>query len=427
MGAERDEDEDRLREDVRSLIAAVWRDDLPLRRWWAALADAGLSQPTWPCEYGGRALAATSARVVLEELATARAIAPPTGAVGTTLAGPTLLDHGSEAQKASLLPALVRGEESWCQLFSEPGAGSDLPSLSTRAERDGDRWVVSGQKVWNSGADIARRAMLLARTNPGVPKREGITYFLLDMDQPGVTVRRLKQINGLATFCEVFLDEVHVSESDVLGVVDAGWRVARTTLSHERAMVGGRLPKELVGVPSGELAGLLDEPVGDLVERFSERRARFSGNAVPARALIELARERGRAADPLMRQRLAQYHTLTELSRLTQQRARAAVRSGRAPGSEGSITKLAISQICRMSREISFAILGADATLWGSDAPYNGALQVVGLASCGVSIGGGTDEIQRNVVAERALGLPRDEEPDSKPFGPGTDRSMPAS
>src|SRR6266508_3595276 len=183
---------DSLRAEIRSWLAENWSLDITVREWWRRLADAGLSAPTWPPPYG-RGYTPAAGRVVIEELAAAGTVAPPTGGVGMMLGGPTVLDHGSEEQKARLLPPLLRGEEAWCQLFSEPGAGSDLPSLATKAIEDGDGWSIEGQKVWNSGADIARRGLLLARTDPAAPKRNGITYFVLDMDQPGVEARPLRQ------------------------------------------------------------------------------------------------------------------------------------------------------------------------------------------------------------------------------------------
>jgi len=397
-----------LQVELRSWVSANWSTDITVREWWRRLADAGLTAPTWPAPYG-RGLSGGEARLVTEALAEVGAISPPQGAVGARLAGPTLLIHGNEEQRARYLPPLLRGEESWCQLFSEPGAGSDLPSLATKAIEDGDGWSIEGQKVWNSGADIARRGLLLARTDPAAPKRNGITYFVLDMDQPGVEARPLRQMNDETRFCEVFIDGARVGAEDVLGAVNDGWRVVRTTLGFERASVSGRAAPGLVPVNSGEKAGHLDRTVSDvLASRHAG--APFTGNAIPVRRLIDLARERGRTGDAVMRQGLARYHSLVEVNRYTQLRIRAASAEGRTPGAEASITKLAVSDICRTSRDVSFSILGAEAMLWGTDAPYGGSVQTVGLASCGVSIGGGTDEVQRNTIAERALGLPRDAE-----------------
>jgi alkylation response protein AidB-like acyl-CoA dehydrogenase len=351
----------------------------------------------------------SDARIVTEELGRTGAIAPPTGAVGVELAGPTILAHGTPEQQARYLPPLLNGEESWCQLFSEPGAGSDLPALSARAVRDGDTWVVDGQKVWNSAADVARRGMLLARTDPERAGRDGITYFILDMDQAGVEARPLRQMNREAHFCEVFLTDARIPDGDVLGAVDDGWRIARTTMGFERAMVAKRPAKGSLALQSGELAGHLDRRTGEVLEWAAGRHApAFSGSAVPSRRMLALARELGVTGDPLVRQALARYTTLTEINRFTQLRIAAAARAGQSVGAEASITKLAISNICQASRELTFSILGARGMLDGSDAPYDGSLHTVALASFGTRIGGGTDEIQKNSLGERALGLPRE-------------------
>lgn len=402
-----------LRTDVRDWIAANWALDITVREWWRRLADSGLSRPSWPQPYG-RGVRVADERVVTEELATAGVIAPPQGALGAALAGPTLLVHGTAEQQQRYLPPLLDGTESWCQLFSEPSAGSDLPALGARAERDGDVWTVEGQKVWNSSADVARRGMLLARTDPARPKRDGITYFVIDMDQPGVDVRPLRQMNGQTHFCEVFLSNARVANEDIIGALNDGWRIARTTIGFERAMVTDRTARGLVAVPSGEKAGYLDVLTGEVLERARAKGApSFTGSAVPSRRMIALARERGVAGDRSIRDRLARYYTLTEISRFTQLRVASAARAGRPLGPEASIAKLAISNISQESRDLSLAVLGADGMLHGADAPYGGTLHTVALASFGTRIGGGTDEIQKNALAERALGLPREPDVDN--------------
>ncbi len=399
-----------LRDEIRAWVAANWSDTITVRQWWKRLADAGLSAPTWPKPYG-RGLSRSDAQVVTEELVRVGAIAAPTGVIAVMLAGPTLLAHGTPEQQQRYIPAIVRGDDSWCQLYSEPGAGSDLPNLSTSAVRDGDEWIINGQKVWNSGADLARRGLLLARTDPTVPKRDGITYFLIDMDQPGIEVRPLRQMNGEAHFCEVFLTDARVANTDILGgetCLNKGWSAARTTLNLERAGATERSARGLRAVASGEVAGNLDRIVGDVLATTDEHQPTFSGSAVPARHLITLARERGVTTDPVMRQQLMRYYVLTEVHRYNQRRAVAAMRAKKATGAEGSIAKLVLGKICHASRDLSFSILGATAMLSGEDAPHHGELQTVGLSSPGASIGGGTDEIQRNSIGERVLGLARE-------------------
>ena len=398
-----------VRAEVRGWIAENWSLDITVREWWRRLADARLVAPAWPSPFG-RDLAPSLSRATAEELAAAGTVAPPTGVVGVGMAGPTLLAHGTDAQRLRYLSPMLLGEESWCQLFSEPGAGSDLPSLTTRAVRTEGGWQVTGHKLWSSGAHLARRGLLLARTERGSSGRAGITYFVLDLDQPGVEVRPLRTMTGEAPFCEVFLDEAHIGDDDVVGAPGDGWRVARTTLHAERASAGDRPARGLVPVASGESVGQLDRLTGDVCAARHDRPARFSGSAVRAKEMIALARESQVAGEAVMRQDLARYWTLTTLHRLTQGRAAASNAPGRRGDADasGAVTNLGLSRLCRASRELSFAALGADAMLLGADAPHDGSLQVVGLSSAGVSIGAGTDEIQRTTIAERTLGLPRE-------------------
>jgi alkylation response protein AidB-like acyl-CoA dehydrogenase len=386
------------RAQVRDWIAEAWSPEITVREWWRRLAEARLSQPQWPSPYG-RGSSTADARVVVEELVAARTIAPPEGGVAVGLAGPTLLAHGTPEQHTRFLPSLLRGEESWCQLFSEPGAGSDLPSLTTRAVETPDGWSVTGQKVWSSNAQLARRGLLLARTDPASSGRRGISFFVVDMAQPAIEVRPIHQMDGLARFCEVFLDGARVRECDRVGDLGDGWTVARTTLAHERANTARRPARGLTFVPSGEIAGHLDHTTGDVISSERGEAPSFTGRAIPARRLAALARELGVALTPETRDQLVRYLVTTEVHRTNQRRT---------PAPHPSITKLLVSKICYSSREVSYSILGADAMLDDGDAPFGGALHRVGLGSFGVSIGGGTDEIQRNHLAERVLGLPRD-------------------
>jgi alkylation response protein AidB-like acyl-CoA dehydrogenase len=320
-----------------------------------------------------------------------------------------LLVHGTAEQVQRYLPAIARGEEAWCQLFSEPSAGSDLAGLATRATPDGDGWVVTGQKVWSSSGDVAQRGLLLARTDTSVPKHEGITYFALDMDQPGIHSRPLRQMNGNASFSEVFIDGAWVGRDDVIGGVGKGWSVAQTTLAQERIAVATRTARGAIAVASGRTAGQLDRRIADVMAETAEQAA-ITGYAVPEKIMLGLARDRGLATDPIMRQRLARYHTANRLNRLTMQRFQAA--RGAGPGAEGSILKLLLVEICTTSRDLVFDILGAEATLDGPDAPMQGQIHRAALGSPGSRIGGGTDEVQRNVIGERALGLPREPQVD---------------
>jgi alkylation response protein AidB-like acyl-CoA dehydrogenase len=251
--------------------------------------------------------------------------------------------------------------------------------------------------------------MLLARTDPDLPKHQGITYFLVDMHQPGVEVRPLKQMNGASSFCEVFLTEARVQAGCTLGKVNAGWRVAQTTLFHERnSVAGGGIPG-LVPARSGRHSDL-DRTVGEMIDRArraaSTRRSPIRAGAIPAKAMTALAQEYGAAGDPVLRQDLARYISQIRINGWTMRRIAAA--GGRMTGADGSLAKLLTSRICQQSRDLSYRIVGAAGLLTGPDSPLGGDLQTVGLASPGTRIGGGTDEIQLNVIAERALGLPRE-------------------
>jgi alkylation response protein AidB-like acyl-CoA dehydrogenase len=354
-------------------VLGAGSDDLEAgRRYLRALADGGWAVPTWPREYGGLGATPAQAAVVAQELARFEVPDLYPYVIGLAIAGPTLLDHATPEQCERWLPAIRTGEEIWCQLFSEPDAGSDLASLGTRAERDGDRWLVTGSKVWSSRAHYSQRGLLLARTDPTVPKHSGITAFSLDMRAPGVSVSPLRQMNGDTHFSEVHFDHTPVADGDRIAPPGEGWRVARTALTYERS----------AGVMGGGGWG------GDLKDR-----------------LIELARNRGANADPLVRQRLAATIIELEVARLTARRARDAMRAGRALGPEGSGAKLRGSAGFKAAAAVALDLLGPDGVARGRAAEPDD-WETLFLTSPSISIRGGTDEIQRNIVGERVLGLP---------------------
>ena len=264
--------------------------------------------------------------------------------MGLNLAAPALFAHGSEEQRLRYLPPIVRNEEVWCQLFSEPGAGSDLASLATRAVRDGERWIVTGQKVWTTWAHRADFAVLLARTDPDAPKRGGITYFLLDLHQPGVEIRPLRHIGGEVDFNEVFLAEAVVPDADRVGAVGEGWKVANATLSGERQMV------------SGAGSGGVDRIGGLGVEH-----------------LLELARRSGRSVDPVVRQEIMRVYSEERIRDWTNQRVRAQAKAGRAPGPESSIGKVHQGGLNQRVQLLATALLGMGAIAWPGDTPRRGA------------------------------------------------------
>lgn len=348
--------------------------------WFIALGDSGLATPTWPREYGGLDLGADAAAVIADELARYDAGRPMSDFPGVALGGPTIIAWGTEEQKERFLPPLARGRERWCQLFSEPGAGSDLASLSTRATQQEDgTWRISGQKVWSSFAHISDFGLLMARTDQAVPKHRGITYFLLDMTLPGVEARPLKQINGEAEFNEVFLDDVIVPDSARLGPVGEGWRVGITTLMAERSGLSGR------------------PGVG------------------PAKtdALARRAQESGAWSNAAVRERIVDAHVAEKVLQMTTVRAFVELGS-QEPGAEGSIRKLAHSDL-----DERLARLGAEIEPFGLTVTDEESGQVLHdfLSAKILSIAGGTSEIQRNIIGERMLGLPRDPDPFAdKPF-----------
>ena len=396
-----------LREELRDWIADNWDPEITLAEWWGRLFDGRWTMPNWPEEAYGRGLSGGLTRIVSEELRDAGCPAGP-GGLGVLLAGPTIITHGSEEQKERYLPPMLRGEEAWCQLFSEPNAGSDLAGLQTRAVRDGDEWIVNGQKVWSSGAHTAQLGMLIARTDFDVPKHQGITYFGIDMDQPGIEIRPIKEMTGRALFNEVFMDDARVKDADTIGGLGNGWAVANTTLANERSGLGGG-SDAAGGIPAGPKAGMLQKLAGELSPK---KRPRTGTGAVfssfGSSMLIDQAKELGRADDPVIRQELAKLFELEEISKYTSLRVKAAVKAGKGPGAEVSTMKLNMSRIVRQNRETGLAILGAHGMLLGKESMTGGILQELALFSPAPSIYGGTDQIQKNIIGERVLGLPRE-------------------
>ena len=311
-------------DEVRAWLAAHWDPELPLADWRATLADSGWACPSWPRQWYGRGLPVSMEPVVADEIYRAGAVGPAVGG-GMGLAAPTILATASDDVKARFLRRIVTGEDTWCQLFSEPTNGSDLAGLITRAERDGDEWVVNGQKVWNTSAHHADFGMLLARTDWSVPKHRGITYFVLPMHQPGVEVRPLKQMNGHASFNEVFLTDARIPVTHVVGDAGEGWRVALTTLAHERRFGAQSRPR---------FAGdgrCVREARAEAEEYFAVY-SWYPQRAGRADLLVEHARRAGVAADPVVRQAIAEVLSVYRANQWMAQRAAAARRLGRSPG-----------------------------------------------------------------------------------------------
>jgi len=345
----------------------------PHRAWQRTLYEHGWAALTWPVEYGGRGLGPIEQIIWNQELSRV-GLGPSLFVVGVGMAGPTLIAHGNDEQRKRFLEPTLRTETAWCQLFSEPGAGSDLAALATRAERDGDDWVVTGQKTWSSGATWANYGILLARTDSSVPKHKGITYFLLDMQTPGIEVRGLRQMTGDAHFNETFLNEVRIPDENRLGAVGGGWGVAMTTLTNERmAMAGAE------GLFSWE-------------------------------ELLEHARQcRGRL-DAALRDELAELFTWVKSLELLNARVVTKLGRGEMPAAESSVMKLALVRIASRGTQLGLRLLGPDGLL------RDGTWQHQWLFAPAWHIAGGTDEVQKNVAAERVLGLPAE---------PRSDRDLP--
>jgi alkylation response protein AidB-like acyl-CoA dehydrogenase len=400
-----------VRAEVREWLAANWDPDMPLVEWRGKLADSGWGMPQWPKEWYGRGLPMALARVVEEELAAVGAVGVAKSGV-RLLAAATILEHGSDLHKKRYLRRILTGEDTWCQFFSEPGSGSDLAGATTRAELKGDFWIVNGQKVWTTSAHHADHGMLLARTDWDAPKHEGLSYFIIDVKQPGVDVQPLRQMNGHASFNQVFFTDAKVPKENLVGRVGEGWKVAMTTLAHERRGADGLPPPPKRGTRIGRIHA---------EERAEAEKANQPYKWYPQRAgrvdlIIDRAKETGTNKDPVVRQEIAKLMTLAKSAEWTARRARAAQRQGRPQGPEGSLGKLAASHVARACARVHTLMTGTAAMLTGPESPREGIIAEILVSVPAVSIAGGTDEIQRNIIAERVLELPKEPRFDTGPF-----------
>ncbi len=367
--------------DDRTREAAAGYDDIELRReWQRRVHEAGFAGVSWPRELGGQGGTLMQEVIVNQEMAAARA-PDMLNVIGLYMAGPTILAHGTPEQKLRHIPPLLRADEIWCQGFSEPNSGSDLASLRTRAVIDGDDFVVSGQKVWTTLAHVSRWCILLTRTDSAETAHAGLTYLIVDMQSPGIEVRPLRQITGDAEFNEMYFTDVRVPRANLLGAVGGGWRVAMTTLMHERATLG-------VGL---------------------QVRSRIALDELRALARTTLVDGIPRSADPVVRQRIAQLVIEVEAMRINGLRGLTRVLQGEQPGPEGSVNKLMWSELNQRIAETALDLLGPYGTLAEGEerAPRNGRWAYGYLRSRANSIEGGTSEVLRNILAERVLGLPR--------------------
>jgi len=417
--------------EFRAWLEENWNPDLTVGEWWERLGLAGWASPTLPANAYGHGVSRPEASRLLAELGNVGALGPPSG-LGLLLAAPTIATHGTQEQIDTYVRDIVTGRQAWCQLFSEPGAGSDLAGLSTKAVGQDGEYIVNGQKVWTSGGQSADLGMLLARTDPSVPKHQGITYFALDMNQPGVDVRPLREMSGHALFSEVFFSDARVSKDAIIGDLNGGWAVANTTLMYERAGLGAGGSGGSFGlVLPGTKAGQLHKRAGDFVTKPGEasRRRGRQMRAMASSLYMGLAKGNGTWSNPNVRQKLAQLHILTEIGRLNNERLKATRTAGGDIPGMANIAKLLMSDIVRLSRDLGLAIVGAQGMLHTIDPakqkvldeatgnPFLAGITTSALMSPAPSIYGGTDQIQLNVIGERALGLPKEPRDDHlKPF-----------
>jgi alkylation response protein AidB-like acyl-CoA dehydrogenase len=348
------------------------------------MAERGWTAPAWPSEYGGGGLDRGEAKVLTQEMAKRR-IPPPLIGFGLTMIGPTLLQFGNEEQKREHLPRVCRGEIRWCQGYSEPGAGSDLASLQTRAETDGDHFVISGTKVWTSYADEADWIFALVRSDPKAKKQEGITFLLIDMDTPGVSVSPIKLISGSSPFCETYFENVRVPKKNVIHKVNAGWTVAKALLGHERTMIADAFGAGVRGAGRRTLADRARQylPAGE------------NGDSGPL-------------ADAVLRDRITRVELDTRAFMLTVQRTRDAAKAGHQPGPESSLFKVYGTELNQRRQELLVSMAGPQALGWEGEGFDEEELALTRdwLRSRGNTIEGGTSEIQRNIIAKHVLGLP---------------------
>jgi alkylation response protein AidB-like acyl-CoA dehydrogenase len=372
--------DDDIRSEVRQWLAHNWDPGADRTGWTQRVFDAGWSAPSWEPEWGGRGLSDPQSRIVAAEFASVGAYG--TGADRADMLACTIHDLGTEEQKLRLIPPSVRGETRWCLLYSEPGAGSDLAGLRTRADRDGDNWVVNGQKVWTSFAANADYGLLVARTDWDAPKHKGISFFIFPMRQAGVEVRPIHQITGESEFNEVFITDARVPHANLVGQPGGGWAVLQLALAHERRLMG------------------------DLA-----RTSKSSGDLKPdSNSLIGMARAAGRLSDSHIRQEIAVVEGYAAINRWNTRRAKNTADKVEA-ATLLSLGKIAMSRILHETARVQTEIAGGETMLAGPDHPVGDAITFRALNAYFTSIGGGTDQIQRNIVGERILGLPKEPEP----------------
>jgi len=437
--------QDELVDELQAWLSESWDPELTVEQWWQLLGLAGWSAPGLPTNAYGKALSRNDSVRVQNEISAFGALGAP-GGLGLLLAAPTVATHGTQEQIDLYVRDIVTGTKAWCQLFSEPGAGSDLAGLSCKADLDGDQWTINGQKVWTSFGSVADLGMLIARTDPEQPKHQGITWFAMDMHQSHVDVRPLVEMTGHALFNEVFLSDAHVGNDAIIGGRGNGWAVANTTLMHERSGLGSGGGSAGGGAATpGTIGGFLTKRAGDFApapkrsskERSSKERSSSSSSASSsplggggAKLMIDLAKGNGRIKDPTIRQDLMRLHTLGELGKFNNLRLKAAKKAGQDIPGFGNLSKLAMSDIMRLTRDIGLRIIGPAGMLHAyreedraandeaTGNPFAQMVTSIALWAQAPPIYGGTDQIQKNIIGERVLGLAKE---------PGDTKSIPFS
>lgn len=405
-------DEATVREEARAWLEANWDPNRSLVEWRNILIDSGWGMPGWPKQWYGRELPVGLVPVVEDEF-------KRIGAVGVArmgirmLAAATILAHGSDMHKEKFLRRILTGEDTWCQLFSEPGSGSDLAGSTTRAELKDGKWIVNGQKVWTTSAHLAHYGLLLARTDWDVVKHKGLSYFIIDMNQPGVEVQPLRQMNDHASFNQVFMTDAEIAPEFQVSELGNGWAVATTTLMSERRnadslrtySLGSDQPGRIYAEEKAEISTVMEPYIW-----YPQRAGRVD-------LVLERAKATGRINDPAVRQEIAKLLILSKTAEWTARRARTAQESGKAQGPEGSLGKLIASHVARAAAHVHTMISGADAMLTGADSPQDGVIAEILVSTPATSIAGGTDEIQRNIISERVLQMPKEMRVDTdRPF-----------
>jgi alkylation response protein AidB-like acyl-CoA dehydrogenase len=401
-----------VRAEVSAWLKANWSPDYGLVEWRLKLVESGWGAPHYPREWHGRGLPVKFNEIVDDEFKKIGAVSVCRAGI-RTLAAATIIDHGSDLHKEKFLKRILTGEDTWCQLFSEPGSGSDMAAATTRADFKGNKWIINGQKVWTTSAHKADWALLLARTDWDQPKHKGLSYFLLNMRQPGVNAQPLKQMNGHASFNQVFITDAEIEPELQMGKNGEGWKIATTTLMHERRGAGAL---RTWAVPSDRKGKIYQEENAEIATTMEPYKW-YPQRAGRVDLLLARAKATGKINDPVVRQELAKVLVLSKSAEWTAMRARAAQQLGRPQGPEGSLGKLLGSHVARAAARVHTMLDGANAMLTGSDGTLDGVIAEVLVSVPATSIAGGTDEIQRNIISERILQMPKEADPfANKPF-----------